>query len=465
MQGFLRTSAGLRPVLLEGIEEVTYTSNSGLNNTGTLAIKYIPNSGTGTGNIFINIPAYSNLQYPIERFWDWVGAISGGDNKTFNSFLGSGVIIGSVVGTVTTQAGIGSAESYIISVDSSESIDNICDLVFDTNATVESGVSTPNYTNVLTNGQAAPAVFDQVWISNTQGYDPFGATAFGNVFPSPTQGALPDGTYALLSGTPKVISEKGGGVIEQSGTIYRIVMKNGIISSTQVCPQSFDVMELKGWIRDNFSEPFPASNSTCAQIAYTAGAPLSLNDWQDSTEKGSKSGAFFPVTFAFDFAGTEAVPQLGDLEDPSVPFYTCSYGGGVFEQNLYVPVGAKVYVKGAKDTAYVPFQNGNFITWSEVGVEVTTVSINSLQSYGAMYTEDPSELSNARVFKIDWGAAYPDEKGADLSCPYFRADDYVFFEGEPDSTNYVFSQFLASTSNGTVGGWASFPCIGGAGAS
>ena len=257
-------------------------------------------------------------------------------------------------------------------------------------------------------------MFDQVWISNTQGYDPFGALAFGSVFPSPTQGALPDGTYAFLSGTPKVINEKGGSVIEQSGTIYRIVMKNGIISSTQVCPQSFDVMELKGWIRDNFTEPTPATNSQCVQIAYSAGAGLSLNDWQDFTEKGTKSGPFFPVTFAFDFAGTEAVPQLGDLEDPSVPFYTCSYGGDPFAQNLYVPVGAKVYVKGAKDTAYVPFQNGSSITFSD-SQEINTIGINSLQSYGAMYTEDPSELANARVFKIDWGSAYPDEKGADLS--------------------------------------------------
>ena len=62
MQGFIKTTAGLRPVLLDGIEEVTYTTNAGgLYHTGSLGIKYIPNSGTGTGNIFLLMITYNIL--------------------------------------------------------------------------------------------------------------------------------------------------------------------------------------------------------------------------------------------------------------------------------------------------------------------------------------------------------------------------------------------------------------------
>ena len=88
MQGFINTTAGLRPLLLEGIEKVTYstivTSNS---ESGVLSIQYIPNTGIGGGNVYVYIPPFTNGNYALERFWDWVGVVSAGAvGKTLNSF-------------------------------------------------------------------------------------------------------------------------------------------------------------------------------------------------------------------------------------------------------------------------------------------------------------------------------------------------------------------------------------------
>ena len=88
MQGFINTTAGLRPLLLEGIEKVTYstivTSNS---ESGVLSIQYIPNTGIGGGNVYVYIPHFTNGNYALERFWDWVGSVSAGSvGKTLNSF-------------------------------------------------------------------------------------------------------------------------------------------------------------------------------------------------------------------------------------------------------------------------------------------------------------------------------------------------------------------------------------------
>ena len=67
MQGFINTTAGLRPLLLEGIEKVTYSTvvTSSFEH-GVLSIQYIPNSGIGGGNVYVYIPHFTHtapLQY------------------------------------------------------------------------------------------------------------------------------------------------------------------------------------------------------------------------------------------------------------------------------------------------------------------------------------------------------------------------------------------------------------------
>lgn len=440
MQGFINTTAGLRPVLLDGIEEVTYTTNAGgLYHTGSLGIKYIPNSGTGTGNIFINIPAYDNLQYPIEKFWEWVNSVSAGQNKTYNQFLGSGVVLGAVVGTISTGSGMTAVTSYVIQVDDDLPIEDLCELVFDTNA-----AGGPNYTNVLTNGGPTPAVFDHVFINSQQGYNPFDMINNYNIFPSPNNAAMPNGTYAMLVGTPQV-DEKG--LQPQSGDIYRVVINKGIIDSIEVCPLNLQVSELKGWIRSIFDTEgqSPACAATCAQVALCNGCNMTEADW----DLGNPVGSWYPVKYAFN---NISPPTPDDCPGGYAPYY-----GGNFTANQFlIPVGAISYIKGFYDTAYVPLINGSSITVNMIGPEPVQVNVGALMSNGlAMYT---TNATNTHVFEIDWGAeGYNDCEGNPITQAYFAADPLV--PGCMTPPMGTFASFLNDNFMGTVSGYAEFPCI------
>ena len=441
MQGFINTTAGLRPVLLDGIEEVTYTTNAGgLNHTGSLGIKYIPNSGTGTGNIFINIPAYDNLQYPIEKFWEWVNSVSAGQNKTYNQFLGSGVVMGAVVGTITTGAGVTPRTAYVIQVDDDLPIEDLCELVFDTDA-----AGGPNYTNILTNGGPTPAVFDHVFINSQQGYSPFGMIDSFNATPSPNNAAIPNGTYAMLVGTPQVVEK--GSTFDQNGDVYRVVISKGIIDSIEICPLQLQVSELKGWIRSIFDmeDQTPACGKTCAQVALCDGCDLSEAVW----DLGSRVGPWYPVKYAFN---NIQPPQPDDCAGIG---YAPFYGGNFLAAQQWIPVGATSYIKGFYDTAYVPLTNGNSITIAP-GPEPIQVNIGQLMSNGlAMYTTNPT---NTRVFEIDWGAeGYNDCEGNPIIQAYFRYDPLV--PGCMTPPMGTFASFLNDNFAGTVSGYAEFPCI------
>tara|TARA_R100000988_G_scaffold90823_1_gene54494 strand:+ start:318 stop:1682 length:1365 start_codon:yes stop_codon:yes gene_type:complete len=443
MQGFIKTTAGLRPVLLDGIEEVTYTTNAGgLNHTGSLGIKYIPNSGTGTGNIFINIPAYDNLQYPIEKFWEWVNSVSAGQNKTYNQFLGSGVVIGAVVGTITTSAGLTPTTGYVIQVADDLSMEDMCALVFNTNATAEG----PNYTNVVTNGVPTPAVFDHIFISSQQGYSPFDMIDTFSTTPSPNNAALPNGTYAFLNGAPQV-TEKGS-TFPQSGDVYRIVVRSGIIEAMQVCPMVFQVSELKGWIRSifDFEGAPPDCAATCAQVAICNGCDLSEAAW----DLGNQVGSWYPVKYAFN---NISPPMPDDCPGGYAPYY----GGNFQAMQQWIPVGAIPYIKGFYDTDYVPLINGSVITVDMLGPEAITVSVAALMSNGlAMYTTNSPV--NTYVFEIDWGAeGYNDCEGNPITQAYFRYDPLV--PGCTTPPMGTFASFLNDNFAGTVSGYAEFPCI------
>ena len=448
MQGFIKTTAGLRPVLLDGIEEVTYTTNAGgLYHTGSLGIKYIPNSGTGAGNIFINVPAYDDLQYPIEKFWEWVNSVSAGQNKTYNQFLGSGVVIGAVVGTITTAAGLTPTSGYVIQVADDLSMDDMCALVFDTDA-----AGGPNYTNVLTNGSATPAVFDHIFISSQQGYSPFDMIDTFSTTPSPNNAALPNGTYAYLVGTPQVMEK--GSTFDQVGSVYRIVIKTGIIESIEVCPQVFEVMDIKGWIKSIFEEEGPGNcNAQCAQVAICNGCNLDEASWNT----GNPQGGWYPVMFAFNDI---ALPTSGLPEDPAFdPCYQVTYGGDFQSQSFLIPVGASSYIKGFYDTAYVPMRGSSQIQWANAP-EPQYIGVSSLSDYGAMFTSPL--YANNYVFEIDWGAeGYNDCEGNPITAAYFAHDPTPTIEGgtclEPPAK--TFASFHNNGMDGSVIGYAAFPCI------
>jgi hypothetical protein len=446
MQGFINTTAGLRPVLLDGIEEVTYTTNAGgLNRTGSLGIKYIPNSGTGTGNIFINIPAYDDLQYPLEKFWEWVNSVGGGQNKTYNQFLGSGVVIGAVVGTITTGAGITPQTGYVIQVAEDLPIEDMCELLFNTNA-----AEGPNYTNVLTNGTSTPAVFDHIFISSQQGYSQFEMIDTLNLFPSPNNAALPNGTYAFLAGSPQVVEK--GSTFDQNGDVYRVVVRSGMIETVQVCPIVFTVSELKGWIRSIFDVVNDGGGAecaaTCAQVAICNGCDLSEADW----DLGNPVGPWYPVKYAFN---NFSPPTPDDCPGGYAPVY----GGGFSPSQQYIPVGASTYIKGFYDTDYVPLTNGSVITVnnSPGPEEPATVNVGVLMNNGlTMYTS--ASFNNNHVFEIDWGAeGYNDCEGNPITQAYFKQDPLI--PGCLTPPMGTFASFLNDNIAGTVQGYADFPCI------
>ena len=316
----------------------------------------------------------------------------------------------------------------------------MCELVFDTNA-----AGGPNYTNVLTNGESTPAVFDHIFISSEQGYSNFEIIDIPSIFPSPNNAALPNGTYAFLAGTPQVVEK--GSTFDQNGDVYRIVVKNGIIEAIQVCPLVFTVSELKGWIRSTFDAEgqSPACAPTCAQAALCSGCNMTEADW----DLGNQVGPWFPVKYAFS---NISPPAPDDCPGGYAPYY----GGNAEANQFKIPVGASSYIKGFYDTEYVPLINGSSITVNIIP-EAHTVSVSALMSNGlAMYTANAH--NNTHVFEIDWGAeGYNDCEGNPITQAYFAADPLV--AGCTTPPMGTFASFLNDNIAGTVQGYASFPCI------
>ena len=445
MQGFLNTTAGVRPILLDGIESVTYTTaTGGLRGTGTLAIKYIPNAGITSGNVFVNIPAYDDNNYPIEAFWNWVASVAAGSQKPYNSFLGTGVVCGAVVGAVVQS--YSSTDGYVIKVADDLPLDpDICAMIFDTNATVQGVIDVPNYTNVMTNNSSSttPTFADHVYVGTQQGFTVGHAeVAVDNqTLPSNNNAVLTDGTYAWLEGVPQ--HEELGTTIPQSGTIHRVSMKNGIIIGVETCPQNFQFMGLKGWIRKNSGEPQNLDcDHQCAQIALNAGCSLTEADWNLGLIVDE---VWVPIEVAFD-----GIPvPFFDLNEGG---YSCTFGSAANEQTMYIPNGTSIWIKGFHDTAYVPATSGETITTEPNA----TAQLGTLMDYIALFTVNSYDTNPNHVLSIDYGMTYPDPENAPLSCAYFKADSFLL--GTTLPTDFTFSQFNRNWA-AEVSGYADFPCI------
>ena len=147
MQGFIQTSVGLKPLNLTNIQAVSYhvaaalpfenPDNPGQILTGTsgsIVVEYIGNTTgvtTSGGNIIITTDYFSNQDWVVRKFWDWVRDVNaGGVGKTLNSYLNGKPIYG-VEQFATTN--LAPQQSFGILIDESTPIADVCSKVFEYN--------------------------------------------------------------------------------------------------------------------------------------------------------------------------------------------------------------------------------------------------------------------------------------------------------------------------------------------
>ena len=446
MQGYVNTTAGLRPLLLEGIESVTYQQYSTANQQhGILSIRYIPNQGIGGGNVFVWVPFYTNQQFPIEKFWDWVGVISSGSvNKTLNSFYDNRPFV--AIQTSSQSDNYNDSQAFVFKLADDATITEACAHVFE----VDNGVNT--YTNVVTNNatNVAPNVGDRIYVNTTQGYSPSSSAPSTNNIPSTTNPTLVDGTYSYLQGFPAYTDEKGS-INAQTDIIYKVKIIGGFITEAELCPADFTQL---GGINDIDGFIFRITNSgtfsTAPGGALSSGLCFALNN------ASSIGGEWVPVKFGFLLAPNSVPQPTLDLEAfPPVSYFTCNYSSSGSNK---VPQNAEVYLQDATSLSYKKLQSG--ITWNikdinspdpAATVSVGTSDLGALsspfndgivivvppQSYYPPGTADYS-------FEIDWGSDFPDEKGNDLTCEYFKiSGNMSLFDQAP-------VQASVSSTNGTI---------------
>lgn len=239
MQGFINTTAGLRPLLIEGIESVRYQLYStSTQQHGILSIKYIPNQGIGGGNIYLYIPYYeNNTQFPIEQFWKWVSNIANGAvGKTYNSYLNNEPF--PAIQYSSNSSSYSQSFSYVAKLADDATINDACTYAFET-ADVSGTVNT--FTNVVTSNasNSNPNIGDRIYIATDQGYNPnpFEKGNEASYTPSPDNPTLLDGIYSYLTGTPAW--EEKGATIAQSGNVFRVQIQGGIIVVAEACPIDF----------------------------------------------------------------------------------------------------------------------------------------------------------------------------------------------------------------------------------
>lgn len=450
MQGFINTTAGLRPLLLEGIEAVNYQQyTTASQDYGIISIKYVPNTGIGGGNIFIWVPFYSDLNYPVERFWDWVASVAqGGIGKTLNSFYNNKPF--AAVQTSSLSGNFSQSEAFVFRLEDTATIDDACNHQFETADLSASGVNT--FINVVTNNSqnSDPNVGDKIYISTNQGYtgasNPFEKASI--TAPSPNNAELLDGVYAYLSGTPaynQVDPFKGSSIPQaQAGTVFKIEIKSGFIIDSLVCPVTFNelgsISDIPGYIFA-VTDPFLFNNNLQGLLCFDQ--VLQNNPGVDPSEVLLNGGKWLAVEFAF-----KLLPNSAPM-DPATPpgVYVCNYAGsnaGGFVGNLSfnIPNFAEVYMKDPSigtDGLYKRLEDGNSWTIpSAIGPPVPeTWNYNQFGQgifEGATgvpivvpsqaYYGQPTDPDYA--FQIDWGSGYPDEKGNNLVCEYFRTITGIF---------------------------------------
>ena len=476
MQGFINTTAGLRPLLIEGIEAVNYQLYSTPTaQHGILSIKYIANQGIGGGNIYIYVPYYeSDTQYAIEQFWNWVSDVANGAvGKTYNSYLNNQPFVG--IQYATQASSYSQAFAYVAKMADDATIDDVCNHAFET-ADISGTINT--FTNVVTSNamNANPNVGDRVYIATDQGYtasdpmDPFQKTTIANFTPSPDNPVLLDGIYSYLTGTPSHLEK--GATVAQSGNVWRVQIQGGIVVSAEACPIDFTqfggVSEIDGFLYI-INNSFPGFNpvDVCFDTAPTPPTtPTNSGQWIQV-----KLGfLLFPNSAPQQFTGYEICNYISSGAG--------GFGGAVFS-NMHLPQGAEVFVKDDVTGLYKRFANGNSwqINNTNVGpAPVVPVTYQYSEFYNGVIAVPPEAYfgisANEYAFEYNW---CPGGLGSDpcyegqvptyptpLTCTYFERQDI----GEPGNPFYITAATILDgdyeAGNGTMTqGW--WPC--GAGAS
>ncbi len=453
MQGFINTTAGLRPLLIEGIESVSYQLYSTPTaNHGILSIKYIANQGIGGGNIYVYIPYYvDNTQYPIEQFWKWVSDIANGAiGKTYNSYLNNQPF--PAIQYATNSSSYSQSFAYVAKLADDATLNDACNYAFET-ADISGTVNT--FTNVVTSNAAnsTPNVGDRIYIASNQGYDPnpFEKGNEAAYTPSPDNPALLDGIYSYLNGNPAYIEAAGGKgtTIPQEGNVFRVQIQGGIIVVAEACPVDFtqlggvDDIDAFLYIHNN---GFPGFQTGDVCFDTAPNPPTTITN----------SGQWIQVKLGFLLFPNSA-PQLEIQMGAPQPYFVCNYidvGGGVMGSvtaGMKLPQNAEVYLKDDVTGAYKKFANGNSWQLNNVN-EKGPITYQYSSFYDGIIAVPPEAYfgisANEYAFKVDWGADYPDDLGFDLECEYFKRQSqgapepgqpaqYITAAGNPEGTGVL----------------------------
>ena len=147
----------------------------------------------------------------------------------------------------------------------------------------------------------------------------------------------------------------------------------------------------------------------------------------------SAGGEWVPVKFGF-LLNPNSVPQP-TIPEIGSPYFTCNYVGEVNQINRSIPQNAEVYLQDATSLSYKKLQSGS--TWNIKDINspdpTATVSVGigdiaqlsgSSSNNGHIIVVPPDDFynpgGNDYAFQINWGSDFPDEKGADLVCEYFK---------------------------------------------
>tara|TARA_R100001163_G_scaffold46702_1_gene35093 strand:+ start:1292 stop:2740 length:1449 start_codon:yes stop_codon:yes gene_type:complete len=450
MQGFINTTAGLRPLLLEGIEKVTYstivTSNS---ESGVLSIQYIPNTGIGGGNVYVYIPHFTNGNYALERFWDWVGSVSAGAvGKTLNSFYNNKPFTG--IRTVSFDASFSQSDAYVVKVADNASIADTCAVLFQ----AQSVTGTENtFLNVVTNAatNADPTIGAKVYLSSSQGFNNFEGNF--NSVPSPVNPALSDGTYAWLVGDPETF-EKGSN-FPQVGTVSRVEIKSGFVIASAICPIDFSaanaVSDIQGYIYVNYSPAGPGATVN-SNVCFDLYSPFGSETGSANIPSTSTSNRWIPVTLGLiigssvlpatsippNFAPpTAGNPQYGDF---SQTWFQCNYYSG--NSGDGIPPNTLVYMKDTVSGEYRLLESGNTWTLPQVPVPQTYDppipagdprlyqydnfygQPNKIMAIPSQQTLQQDAAADPYSFQINWSdvwSGFIKQNNDPLVCDYFKS--------------------------------------------
>ena len=451
MQGFIQTSVGLKPINLTNIQAVNYYKNSnsvGVNaegerihgSSGSIAVEYIGNNvgvETSGGNILIVTEWFENDDYVVKRFWDWVNDVNaGGISKTLNSYLHNKSIYGVQQFAITNFA---NTNSFGIKVDESMPIEDLCQLKFKFDNTLDDFTYATFVTNVY---GAFPEYGANVYFDRNKGYaDGVGNPLAPEVTTSNSKAPV-DGVYAWLSGTPEYsyVDFSGGGppsnvTVDQTGDIYRVTLKDGKICKVEICPADFEadnaVSDIDGAVLPQFLSQPPAGGCRCYNERLPGseynldgcqmmGSPVQTDDggWIDVKLGFTEIPAPVPV---FDIPPEFNEGPYVPPTDAECPVYQDEKGFSGLSYAAGLPFGARVWIKSS-DGQYVLAD----ATWP-------TVAGDQDVPYPALYNNIKVKESFSTTQTIT-GEGYSITK----TCDWFTAaTDYVPGQGPNQGNQFI----------------------------